>query len=121
MWSDRLDSRNGRAPLRPLPVSGEMAELSHELRVWCQSGKTSRLIDITPAIWPTLRWRAVSLHAYAMGRQNLRRSEMPSMRPPVRAAVSAKARQSPLRGMHAAEGDPRGRPQMPEGPSNVTQ
>ena len=38
---------------RPLPAStfGEMAELGHELHVWCQRCKTSRRLSITSTLW----------------------------------------------------------------------
>src|SRR5215813_2306218 len=38
---------------RPLPVLtfGEMAELGHELHVWCQRCKTSRRLEIASSLW----------------------------------------------------------------------
>jgi hypothetical protein len=88
-----MDSRNGRATLRPLPVStfGDIAELGHELHVWCQRCKTSRRIDITPALWARqfagarFRCERILWDGSTCGG-----SGVPSMRPPVRAAVDAK-------------------------------
>jgi len=50
--SSRTGSRTG-GRTRPLPVStfGEMAELGHELHVWCQRCKTSRRLSITSTLW----------------------------------------------------------------------
>ena len=77
---------------RPLPVStfGEMAELGHELHVWCQRCKTSRRIGITPAMWARqfagvrFRCERILWDGRACGG-----SGVPSMRPPVRAAAES--------------------------------
>jgi len=79
--------------LRPLPVStfGEIAELGHELHVWCQRCKTSRWIEITSALWARqfagarFRCQRILWDGKICGG-----SGVPSMRPPVRAAADAK-------------------------------
>jgi hypothetical protein len=78
---------------RPLPVStfGEIAELGHELHVWCQTCKTSRRIDITSALWA----RRFAGARFRCGRvlwdgRICGGSGVPSFRPPVRAAVGAR-------------------------------
>ena len=88
-----MDARNRTAKLRPLPIStfGEVAELGHELHVWCQTCKTSRRMDITSALWARqfagarFRCERVLWDGRICGGSGL-----PSMRPAVRAPVGAK-------------------------------
>src|SRR5262245_3568288 len=87
-----MDARKSKARLRPLPAStfGELAELGREVHVWCQRCKTSRLVDITPALWAKrfagarFRCERVLWDGRTCGG-----SGVPSMRPPVRAAIDA--------------------------------
>jgi hypothetical protein len=85
-----MDAHKGRAKLRPLPIStfGEIAELGHELHVWCQTCKTSRRIDITPGLWARqfagarFRCERVLWDGRTCGG-----SGVPSVRPSTRAAI----------------------------------
>ena len=78
---------------RPLPVAtfGEMAELGHELHVWCQRCKTPRRIEITSVLWARrfagARFRCTRI---LWDGRTCGDSGVPSMRPAVRAAVGAK-------------------------------
>jgi len=87
-----MGSRAG-SRTRPLPVStfGEMAELGHELHVWCQRCKTSRRLEITSTLWARpfagARFRCTRplWDGKACGG-----SGMTSIRPAVRAAPGAR-------------------------------
>jgi hypothetical protein len=78
---------------RPLPVAslGEMAELGHELHVWCQRCKTSRRIEITSALWARpfagARFRCARI---LWDGKACSGSGVASLRPSVRAAIGAR-------------------------------